>query len=154
MNPSDSAVSLREISWETLDSILNLKVKPGQERFVATNAKSLAQAHFQPGRAWFRAIYAGEAPVGFIMTYEDREKPEFFLWRLMVAAEHQRNGYARRALELLVDRLRTIPEAVKLTTCHVSGEAGPGGFYQRVGFNYTGEKLEGELLMDLPMRAA
>lgn len=148
---SSDPVSLREVTGETLGNILDLKVRPGQERFVATNAKSIAQAHFQPDHAWFRAIYAGEVPVGFIMTYEDRAKAEFFLWRLMIAADHQGRGYARRALELLVERLRQVPEAKKLVTCHVPGEDGPGGFYERVGFGYTGDKMEGELVMVLPL---
>lgn len=142
-------VALREITWETLDSVLALQVRPEQQRFVATNAKSIAQAHFRPGRAWFRAIYADETPVGFIMTYEDRAKPEFFLWRIMVSADHQGKGYGRRALELLIARLRQIPEARELMTCHVPGDGGPGGFYQRMGFRYTGTRQERELAMVL-----
>jgi diamine N-acetyltransferase len=149
---TDIGVSLREITWDSLDDVLALRVKPEQKRFVATNAKSLAQAHFQPERAWFRAIHAGDWPVGFIMTYEDNEKPEFFLWRLMVAGEHQGKGYGRRALELLVVRLRAIPQARELVTCHVPGESGPGGFYKKVGFRYTGEKMDDELLMKLELR--
>ena len=145
-------VTLREIVWDTHGDILDLKVRPEQEQFVASNAKSIAQAHFQPGRAWFRAIYAGDAPVGFIMTYEDREKPEFFLWRLMVAAEHQGKGYARRAMGLLVERLRDIPEAKELVTCHVPGEGSAGGFYERFGFRYTGEKMDEELKMVLSLQ--
>jgi diamine N-acetyltransferase len=118
---------------------------------VASNAKSLAQALFQPEHSWFRAIYAGDTPVGFIMTYEDREKPEFFLWRIMVDCEHQGRGYAREALKLLVERLRSIPEARQLTTCHVPGEGGPGGFYQKSGFTYTGGKIGEELEMRLAL---
>lgn len=147
----ESSVSLREITWDTLDSILSLAVKPEQQGFVASNAKSLAQAHFQPDHAWFRAIHADEEPVGFIMTYDDAGKPEFFLWRLMVGAEHQGKGHARRALELLVERLRAIPEAKELVTCHVPGDGGPGGFYEKVGFRYTGDKRDDELLMKLEL---
>ena len=66
----DATLTLREITEETVDSILNLKVSPAQEQFVANNAVSLAQAHFSK-YAWFRAIYADETPVGFILLYDN-----------------------------------------------------------------------------------
>ena len=59
-------VSLREITRENLHDILNLSVSKNQEGLVASNAKSIAEAYFADD-AWFRAIYAGETPVGFIM---------------------------------------------------------------------------------------
>ena len=77
----DSIVSLRPVTKDTLRDILRLKVTEAQEHFVANNAVSLAQAHFTP-EAWYRAIYADETPVGFMMLYDDPAKPEYFLWRL------------------------------------------------------------------------
>ncbi|PSB01110.1 hypothetical protein [Merismopedia glauca] len=59
MSDFDSEVTLREIAKENLGSILRLKVAPHQQQFVASNAESLAQAHFEPELPWFRAIYAG-----------------------------------------------------------------------------------------------
>jgi diamine N-acetyltransferase len=46
--------------------IYNLSVAPGQERFVAPNSVSIAEAYFCE-KAWFRAIYAEETPVGLLM---------------------------------------------------------------------------------------
>ena len=65
-----TAVTLREVTRENLDDILDLKVIREQENFVASNAVSIAQAHFYPvcpETAWFRAIYADEVPVGFVL---------------------------------------------------------------------------------------
>ena len=42
----NSVVSLRPINNDNLWSVLKLKVAPAQEGFVASNAVSLAQAHF------------------------------------------------------------------------------------------------------------
>ena len=61
-----SVVTLREISRSTVRTICMLDVAPGQDRLVAPNAFSIAQASFHP-EAWFRAIYADETPVGFAM---------------------------------------------------------------------------------------
>jgi diamine N-acetyltransferase len=41
-------ITLQEITEDTLKSILDLKVAKDQERFVAPNAVSIAQAHFSP----------------------------------------------------------------------------------------------------------
>jgi len=146
----ETEVSLQEVTGETVRAICRLAVGPGQDRFVAPNAVSIAQAHFEP-KAWFRAIYAGAEPVGFLMLYEDREKPEYFLWRLMIAAEHQGKGYGRRALELLVDRVRALPGAAQLGTSYVPGEGGPEGFYKSFGFTDTGEIDDGEAVCRLPL---
>jgi diamine N-acetyltransferase len=146
-----SPVSLREVTAETVREILRLKVTPEQEQFVASNAVSIAQAYFQRERAWFRAIYAGEAPVGFLMLYDDPVEPEYFLWRFMIDAQYQGMGFGKQALDLLVEHVRTRPGATHLGTSCVPKPGGPCPFYERYGFTYTGEEDEGELVMRLPL---
>lgn len=140
-------VSFREVTKETLREILLLKVSPGQEDFVAPNEISIAEAHFSPEVAWFRAIYAGETPVGFVMLEDDPSKPRYYLWRFMVDARYQGTGVGRRALELLFEHVRSRPGATHLLTSIVPGEGSPGPFYEKLGFVYTGEEDEGELVM-------
>jgi diamine N-acetyltransferase len=140
---SEAAVTLREVTAETVRAVCALEVAPEQRGFVAPNAISIAQAHFEP-KAWFRAVYAGDEPVGFAMLYEDVEKEEYFLWRFMIAAGHQGKGYGRRALDLVVAHVRSLPGASELLTSYVPGAAGPRDFYLRYGFVETGEVDEGE----------
>ncbi|MCU0281102.1 MAG: GNAT family N-acetyltransferase [Acidimicrobiia bacterium] len=143
-------VTLREVTADTVRAVCRLQVGPGQERFVAANAVSIAQAYFEP-KAWFRAIYAAEDPVGFVMLYDDPEKPEYYLWRLMIAAEHQRKGYGREALRLLVEHVRSRPGARELLTSAVPGEGSPRPFYESVGFVATGEVDDGEEVLRLAL---
>ncbi|MEX0269498.1 GNAT family N-acetyltransferase [Leptolyngbyaceae cyanobacterium UHCC 1019] len=140
-------VTLQEITQENLEDILALKVTDEQEEFVASNAWSLAQAHFYPEVAWFRAIYADETPVGFVMLEDDPVKASYFLWRFMIDARFQKCGFGRRALELLIEHVKTRPGAKVLLTSCVPGEGSPGKFYQKQGFAYTGEKEDDEALM-------
>ena len=84
-------------------------------------------------------VYADEEPVGFVMLHEDTEEPEYFLWRFMIAAEHQGKGYGRRALDLVVEHVRSLPGARVLGSSFVPGEHGPEAFYLRYGFVATGE---------------
>ena len=143
-------VTLREVTGETVRAICSLVVAQGQEGFVAPNSVSIAEAYFEP-KAWFRAIYADEVPVGFVMLYDDPDTPEYFLWRLMIEGSHQGRGYARRALDLLVDYVRTRPGASELRSSYVPGDAGPGGFYERYGFEETGELNHGQRVIRLAL---
>ncbi len=145
----DVNVTLREITRDSLRAILNLKVSKKQEQFVAPNAVSIAEAHFS-SNAWFRAIYADETPVGFVMLGEVPEKGLHFLWRLMIDERYQGRDYGRKALELVIQHVKTMTSAKELlTSCH-EGKGSPSGFYLKMGFVETGEKIDnGEIVMKL-----
>lgn len=83
------------------------------------------------------------------MLSDDPVAPEYFLWRLMIDQRYQGHGFARRAMGLLVDYVKTRPGAVALLVSHGEGEGSPGPFYQKLGFEYTGAVHEGELVMRL-----
>ncbi len=143
--PGDE-ITLREIDADTVRAICRLSVRPGQEQFVAPNAVSIAQAYYSP-KAWFRAVYAGEEPVGFLMLEDNPGKPEYYLWRFMIDARFQRMGFGRRAMALLVSHVRTRPNASELLTSVHQASGGPQGFYETLGFELTGEYEDGEAMM-------
>ncbi len=143
-------VTLREITTDTVRQITDLAVTELQNSFVAPNAVSIAEAYFEP-KAWFRAVYADDEPVGFVMLYDDPDKPEYYLWRFMITAEHQSHGYGRRAMELLIDHVRSRPNASELLTSYVPGEGGPEHFYRKLGFVDTGEVDGGEVVIRLAL---
>lgn len=144
-------VTLREITRETLGPILKLKVAAAQERFVASNAVSIAQAHFHPEVAWFRGIYAADEPVGFVMLELDGVKQEYGLWRFMIDERQQGHGYGSLAIARVIEHVRGLPGAKELITSVVPGEGSPGPFYQRLGFEFTGEINEGEHVLRLAL---
>ncbi|MCH2103630.1 MAG: GNAT family N-acetyltransferase [Planctomycetes bacterium] len=150
MTTKPDAVSLREITKDTVKSILALEVAEGQEDLVGDNGNSLAQALFEE-KAWYRGIYAGDEPVGFLMLSVDREKPEFYLWRFMIDAKQQRKGYGKRAIELLIEEVRAQPEARELTLHVMDLPHSAVSFYEALGFKLTGERDGDELVMSLPL---
>ena len=141
-----STVTLREVNEDTVRDICNLAVRADQQKFVAPNAVSIAQAHFSE-HAWFRAIYACDSPVGFLMLEEHPEKPEYYLWRFMLDARYQRMGFGKRAIALVVDHVRTRPGATEFITSVHQAEGGPQPFYEGLGFELTGEFEDGEAIM-------
>jgi diamine N-acetyltransferase len=154
---SACAVTLREITADTVRAICALDVAPTQRGLVAPNAVSIAQAYFEPA-AWFRAIYAAEVPVGFAMLYDPTRTPEpegpslCFLWRFMIDAAHQRKGYGSDAMRILIEHVRSLPGVEAFALSYVPADASPRDFYARFGFRDTGEVDEGELVMKLPLR--
>lgn len=146
----DSIVSFREVTAETVRLICRLDVSEAQKHFVAPNAVSIAQAYFEP-KAWFRAIYADETPVGFMMLYDDPDETNYFLWRYMVDEHYQKMGFGKRAMDLLMEYVRSRPGAHELRlSCH-PGEDGPEPFYRRYGFALTGKMLENEAEMRIDL---
>jgi diamine N-acetyltransferase len=143
-------ISLREVTAKSVRAVCALDVSPEQRSYVAANAVSIAQAHFEP-RAWFRAIYADETPIGFVMLHEDPEKEAYFLWRLMIDAAHQGQGYGRRALDLVADHARAQPGARELLSSYIPGPDGPADFYRRYGFIETGDIEDGEVAIRLDL---
>ncbi len=149
-------VTLHEITKENVRAVIALRVKPEQERYVATNAVSIAESQFYD-EAWSRAIYAGETPVGFLMLHDEnlKDEPEeanfYALWRIMIDADHQRSGYATAALNLLIDHIRQNPDAKTLLLTYIEGDHSAEQFYLDFGFKHTGNKIHGEPEMALKL---
>lgn len=152
MNPpsptTKSKITLREINEDTVVSICRLSTTDAQKQFVAPNSYSISQAYFSK-HAWFRAIYADESPVGFIMLHDDSKKPEYYLWRYMIDTKYQRMGFGRTALLLVIEYVKTRPNAKELLTSIGEEEGGPRGFYEGLGFKLTGDYEDGEAVMKL-----
>lgn len=150
----DSQVTLREITAETVRSVIELAVTDYQTRFVAPNAVSLAQALFTPA-AWYRAIYLGDKPVGFLMLEDETEldpvpdPPSVWVWRFMVDARYQRKGIGRATMLLVLEHVRSKGIVRKLAISYVPGEGCPEPLYRSLGFKPTGEMDEGEVIMEL-----
>ena len=146
----DAVVTLREITPENAEAIFALSVRDSQKHLVASNERSIAQAHFEEA-AWFRAIYADEEPVGFVMLHDETLRAEphepgyVFLWRMMVDQRFQGMGFGERAMQLLINHARTRPHDGKLRTSWHHGEGSAEGFYLKLGFNPTGVDDEGEM---------
>jgi diamine N-acetyltransferase len=148
----EAEVSLWEITDETVREICNLSdtLTPPKKYMVAANAVSIAQAYFEP-KAWFRAIYADDIPVGFVMLYDDPEDQEYFLWRYMIAGPHHGKGFGRRGIGLLVAHVRTRPGATVLETSCGQGPGSPEGFYRKLGFVRNGKMVGHEVGLSLAL---
>ena len=153
-------MTLRVVDPGNRPAVELLRVAADQEDFVDGVTASLREAAAKPHcRPWYRAVYAGAEPVGFVMLADGvppgtAEIPwRYYLWRMLIDARFQGRGYGRAALDLVVDHVRTRPSAATLVTSIVAGEGSPLGFYLRYGFRATGEVFDHEQVLQLQLEA-
>jgi len=146
-------VTLRELTTENLDAVWLMKADP---ELVAPNSWSLAEAFAY--RSEYKqepivyVIYNDDEPVGFIMalynpptefldSIDNQGQPYYFLYRNMVDEKHQKKGYGRAAMELLIAEAKAgkYGKANAFYTGTDPKSKVTPKFYGSFGFEYTGE---------------
>ena len=149
-------VSLRPLDQSDRRAVEALRVAPGQERFVSGVTDSLREAAEHPGaHAMCFALHAGDTPVGFVMIADEVDGPDYvphYLWKLLIDERHQRQGFGTAALDLVVDYFRGRPGVQELITSAHQGDGSPVTFYERYGFERTGEVVDDEAVLRLRLR--
>lgn len=152
-------ISLRAIDSSNYRECIELSVEPDQQRFVASNLQSLADAYVWREAAEPFAVYSDDDMVGFALLFpladggDDDSIPEpgtergYILVRLMVDGRFQGRGYGRAVLDAIVElvRDRGLP-TVRLSVVPENEQA--LDFYRRNGFAETGEIHGGEIVME------
>jgi histidinol dehydrogenase len=146
--------SVRPVDGSNAEAVMKLQVAAGQRQFVAPVDRSLAQAAYAPaGRAL--AMFDGDTPVGMMLLYDarqDKDEPanQLYVWRLLVDARFQKRGYGRRAMQWVLDEARRGGYA-EVGLSHVDKPGHAGAFYEKLGFDYTGEMdgIERKMLLKL-----
>ena len=132
-------VTLEAVTIDNFEALMDMELPPEQARYLASNAYSIAQAHYYPDYQP-RAIYCDGVPVGFAL-YDICGKGEpghYAIYRLMVDHARQSSGIGRRAMELLVAEIRARPDARRITICYKPDNANARQFYASLGFVETG----------------
>jgi histidinol dehydrogenase len=150
-----AAFEVRAVTDANVDELIKLKISEEHKRFVASVAKSLAQASVRPA-ARPLGLYADGLPVGFLLLWDARRDPdledradELYIWRLMIDARCQGQGHGQAAMRWVIEEARRMGVA-RIGLSHVP-ENTVGKFYERFGFRYTGKVNDGEHEMVLPL---
>lgn len=143
-------VTLEPVTIENFEALMDMELPPEQARFLASNAYSIAQAHYYPD--WRPcAIYCDGAPAGFALydvTGND-EPGHYAIYRLMVDYPRQHNGIGRRALGLLLAEIRACADARRITICYKPDNATARRFYASLGFIETDIDELGEMVAEI-----
>ncbi len=158
----DPRVVLRELATEAdRDAARALRLGPGQDRYlndvddILLEAEEEARAMPHP---WTVHDAATGRLVGFAMISDGIPEPmdedlvgPYYLWKLLVDASCQGQGYGAATLDAVVAYLRDRPGADVLFTSCADGPGSPRGFYLRYGFTDTGRVMWGENVLALAL---
>ncbi len=139
--------ALREINDANFCDIIDLSVSEEQAHLVLSNAVSIAQSKVQD-KCIPLAVYSDDMPVGFLMYCVDRDDNEYWLYRLMID-QNQRKGYAKAAINLLLQRIQTDKDWHRLLLGVDTSGVASVKLYQSRGFAFDGQAFGKKPIMVL-----
>jgi diamine N-acetyltransferase len=150
---------IRAVTKENWKALVRLKVREDQTHFVASNLYSIAEAQFgedYEGRWDLHpfGIYDGNTPVGFLMYGFNFEHPKHqaFIIRLMVDDNYQGKGFGRFGMEKMLEIFRADERIRTVGISYEPENDVARKLYARLGFEETGEMIEGEVLAVLRLK--
>lgn len=143
---------LKKIDDSNRDACMALRVEDAQMEYIAPNADSLREAQENAEVARTFAIYVDHKLVGFTMFAfdENNEDPEdkYWLWRFMIDAALQGNGYGDKALQAIIAYFRKHgADQITLSTKESNTKA--LRLYHKYGFKENGQMNDGEIVLKL-----
>ena len=146
-------VQLRPIIEDNFIDAFNLKLAPGQERFVSHPIRSLAQAYVYRDQCQPFGIYADDRMVGYVMVIYDYDIPEYDIWHMMIDGSMQGRGYGSDALDQVLTYIKTKPfgDSDRVTlTCNIDNVYALK-LYKCKGFAETGAADEDEIELSMTL---
>jgi diamine N-acetyltransferase len=142
-------VRLVPITRENWYECSQLEVKPEQKGFVSSNLLCIAEVQFYPGWEAY-AIYNDDQMVGFVMVEDDEEQDEWWISALMIAAEHQGQGFGKAALQALLPLLSE-KGCREIWVGYTNDNEVARAFYSSLGFREAGIDDEGDRIARLEL---
>lgn len=144
-------IRLELVSEKTFKRIINMKLSEEQNRFVASNVVSLAQAWLYYDETRPYAICDDEKVVGFMMLDWDENERTVGIWRFMIASEYQKMGYGKAAVIATINMIKEEDKFDMIHLDYVEGNTVARELYYKLGFRENGEIENGEIIMTLPL---
>ncbi|WP_419393205.1 GNAT family N-acetyltransferase [Cytobacillus praedii] len=136
---------LETITKDNWIKAISLRVREDQEKFVASNAVSLAQLNFL-NDFHAKGIYLGVEMIGFALYGMDEDDHEYWIYRMMIDQKHQGKGYGKEAIKLVIDDIKMIKEDrhKTITLSYEPTNEHAKRVYEKVGF----KEIDGLMISD------
>ena len=140
-------IFLCEINEENFRDTFKLKVSEEQKHFVAPAEFMLSRAYVYRETAEPLVIYNDNEMIGYLLIreYEDN----YCIDQFMIDKRYQGKGYGKKAMKLVLEKLRKERKYEKISLCYCEGDDAARNLYEGLGFNHTGEADEDEIIMEL-----
>ena len=152
---------IRPVTKDNWKELVALKVRDDQKHFVASNLYSIAESQFGetiPGEGHWDmfpyGMYDEGTPVGFLMLSYNYEFARFqgFILRLMVDDAHQGKGYGKFGMNWMLEKYRADERVRVVGISYEPNNEVARTLYANLGFQETGEIVDGEALALLNLR--
>lgn len=152
---------IRPVTKDNWKELVALKVRDDQKHFVASNLYSIAESQFGetiPGEGHWDmfpyGMYDEGTPVGFLMLSYNYEFARFqgFILRLMVDDAHQGKGYGKFGMNWMLEKYRADGRVRVVGISYEPNNEVARTLYANLGFQETGEIVDGEMLALLNLR--
>lgn len=138
-----TVVQLRPITVDNWKACIALTVGPEQQVFVPSNLYSIAEAQFYPDAQPLAIYNVDGVLVGFVMYGRDVATGRWKIFRLMIDAFFQGQGYGRAALAQMVERIAAKPDGGAILVCYHSANEAARRLYTGFGFAEQSTSAEG-----------
>jgi diamine N-acetyltransferase len=146
-----AAIEIEPVTSSNWRAVAKLGVNPEQERFVAPVLRYLALCAYG-GLGWEPfAIHRGGELIGFVMSGAEEEDNSYWIGGFIIDSRHQRRGYGRRAMEILIERAREHGSDTAALS-YEPENVGAKALYADLGFMETGEMDGEEVVARLQLR--
>ena len=131
---------LELVDETTFDAVIDLSVARQDERRLAPNVYSLAQAWLlrDTRQVFPYAILSSGKVVGFLLLNKDPKKKEYLIWRLMIDQSHQDRGYGKEAIRLVIRMAQADEKCETVVVDYVMGNHRMRGILESLGFETDG----------------
>lgn len=143
-------VTLRELTRENWVQCVRLTLDENQQGYLASNVETIAESKFEEHHR-LRAIYNGDRLVGLIAYTHEVDPPDdelFWIFRLMVDKNHQRQGIGLAAMKLAIAEIAELGSS-RIRTMHKPTNRTAASLYKKLGFREIGFLDDGDVLLEL-----
>ncbi|MGH7851699.1 MAG: GNAT family N-acetyltransferase [Thermodesulfobacteriota bacterium] len=143
------AVLLKPVTGENYYACAALSTDESQKHMVPS--AGFALSGFAPLHGMTpTAVYSGDTVVGLMMHGRDKRDGRYWLSAFLIDKKHQRRGYGKKALDLLIRGLKDKGvEALYLS--YTPDNASAWRLYKSLGFVRTGESANGDFVAKLDL---
>lgn len=140
-------IRLLEVNEENFDEVIGLSVAPSQEKFVASNVRSLAQCYIyrEDGDVFPMAVVHEDRTVGFLLLEKDVDEGFYLVWRMMIDRKEQGKGFGEEVLREVLRQAKEAPGIDAVRADYVKGNDAMAHLLSKLGFVRIGEE-EREIL--------
>ena len=133
-------ITLQPVNEDNFLAVCTLKAGEEQKSFVLPAPMILARAYaYREQRASAYAVCTSEAVVGVVLVEDMDDKPAcYHISELLIDKAHQKKGYAREAMRLLLCKLQKEGKYPRVELCVKKANSVAIRLYTSLGFADSG----------------